>query len=806
MDPFFQDVRYALRTLRKSPVFTVVAVLCLALGIATNTTLFSVFDAVLLRPFPFDDPERLVNLQEYDPKNGDENSISYLNYLDWRAQAHSFVDVGAYSGRSLAITEGEEPERLFGQIISANLFPMLGVRPQIGRLFRADEDRPGAPGVILLSDGVWKRRYAADSLVLGRVISVNNLPYPVVGVMPPKFKFPQQSELWIPMAPLLHADHRDWRSVAMIGRLRPGVSVAEASRDVGEISRRLNAQYALNADNWVGMAEELRKDFMPDDVRLVIATMMGAVTFVLLIACANVANLMLTRAAARQREIAIRAAIGAGRGRIVRQLLTEAVLLALVAGVIALPLTWEGLRLLDLAMPPEDPIPYYIHWSLDVRTLLYTGGVSVLTGVLFGLAPALHVSRGQLHEALKEGGREGGGGVRRNRLRSALVIAEVALSLVLLVGASLFVRTFFALQHADVGFDTSPILATRFYLPGQRYDSTVAKQHAVEDILTRVEALPGVASATVSNLIPFDGGGAGSGVVIEGRDVERGKEPFLFWTGVSGHWFETLGVRLAAGRTFSEHELRDSASVAVLNRTMATRFWPNADPVGRRFRLANDSSHTWFTIIGVAPDIRTRQLDSRGEIQPSAYVPYRFLPVRNHGLMVRTKGPPAAIAGAVRAALRAADPAIPMFNVRTMNKVKKLSFWQYGIFSWMFAIFGAIALFLAAVGVYGVISYGVSQRTREIGVRIALGAQPRHVVALVVRQGMLLAFLGITLGLAGAFGITRVVSSLLIGVSPTDAASFLGVSAFLAGVALIASYVPARRATAVDPITALRFE
>ena len=374
MDTFLQDVRYAFRTLRKSPVFTAVAVACLALGIATNTTLFSVFDSVFLRPFPFDDPERLANLQEYDPKTGDENSISYLNYLDWRAQANSFVDVGAYSGRSLAITEGEEPERLFGQIISANLFPMLGVRPQIGRLFRADEDRPGAPGVILLSDGVWKRRYAADSTVLGRVISVNNLPFTVVGVMPPKFKFPQQSELWIPLAPLLHADHRDWRSVAMIGRLKPGVSVAQASREVGDISRRLNAQYALHADNWVGMAEDLRDDFMPDDVRLIIATMMGAVTFVLLIACANVANLLLTRSAARQREIAIRAAIGAGRGRIVRQLLTESVLLALAAGVIALPLTWEWLRLLDLAMPPEDPIPFYIHWSLDVRTLLYTGG------------------------------------------------------------------------------------------------------------------------------------------------------------------------------------------------------------------------------------------------------------------------------------------------------------------------------------------------------------------------------------------------------------------------------------------------
>jgi putative ABC transport system permease protein len=805
METFFQDVRYAFRTLRKSPVFTVIAVVCLSLGIATNTTLFSIFDSILLRPFPFERPEQLVYLQELNPKNGDRASIGYLNFLDWRAQARSFSDMGGYSGRSLAITEGEEPERLQGQLVTWSLFPMLGVKPQVGRRFREDEDKPGAAGTVLLGDGVWKRRYASDSSVVGRVVSINNLPYTVVGVMPPRFQFPQTGDIWVPMAPFLHDDKRNWRGVQVIGRMKSGVEVRQADREIAGIAAAINRQYVLN-DLWIGNAIELRKNFMPDDVRLVTAAMMGAVTFVLLIACANVANLMLTRAAGRSREIAIRAVIGAGRGRIVRQLLTESVILALAAGIVAVPLTWEGLRLVDLAIPVEDPIPYYIHWSLDVPTLLYTAAVSVLTGVLFGLAPALSASRGRLHEALKDGGRSGGGSVRRNRLRSALVVAEVALSLVLLVGASLFVRSFFAMQHAQIGFDPAPIMTMRIYLPGERYDSTYAKAQRVQDILQRVEALPGVHAATISNLIPIDGGGAGDGVIIEGQTVEKGKEPFLFWTGVAGHWFETLGVPLVRGRTFSESELRDSVPVAVINYTMANRFWQSGDPVGHRFQLAGDSSRTWFSVIGVAADIRTSAIDDEGTTRPTAYLPYRFLPARNHGVMVRVRGVPTSITNAVRGAIRASDPAIPVFRTWTMDKVRELSFWQFRLFGVMFGVFGGIALFLAAIGVYGVISYGVSQRTREIGVRVALGAQQRHVIRLVVRQGMLLAGVGIAVGLVGSFGVTRVVASLLHGVSPTDPVSFAGVALFLTAVAFVASFIPARRATEVDPIVALRFE
>ncbi len=809
MEQFLQDVRFAFRTLRKSPAFTAIAVICLALGIATNTTLFSVFDAILLKPFPYTDAERLASLSERNPKTGGRNSISYLNYLDWRAQSTKLADIGAYTARSAAITEGDEPERLSGQIISGNLFSMLGVTPQIGRLFRPDEDKAGAPGVALISDGVWRRRYLSDSTVVGRVVSINNLPYTIVGVMPPKFKFPQSSEIWMPMAPVLHDDKREARAVSMVARLKDGATFAQADQELAEIAKRVNEQYGIDAvgargGRLVGSVRELRKDFIPPDVSLITATMFGAVTFVLLIACANVANLMLTRAAGRSREIAIRVAIGAGRGRIIRQLMTESVILALMAGVIAIPLTWESLRLIQFAIPPEDPLPYYIAWALDFRTLAYTLVISLATGVAFGLAPALQAARGQLTEALKDGSR--GGGTRKNKMRSALVIAEVALSLVLLVGASLFVRSFEALQQTKVGFDTAPILTMRFFLPGQRYDSLITKSQQVAEIIRRVEALPGVEAATISNLIPIDGGGGGDGAIIEGQPVDKGKETPIFWSGVAGHWFETLGVGMTAGRTLTAEDARDSLPVAVVNKAMAVKFWKGANAVGRRFRLASDTSQRWFTIIGVVPDIRTDRLSDTGETQPSAFLPYRYLPARNHGLMVRVKGPVTAITSAVRGAIRAADPAIPVFQVRTMEKVRQLSFWQYGLFGIMFAVFGAIALFLAAIGVYGVISYGVSQRTREIGLRVALGAQRRDVIGLVVWNGMSLAAIGIGVGLVGAFGVTRVVSSMLIGVSPTDAVSFIGVSVFLALVAFAASFIPARRATGVDPIVALRVE
>jgi putative ABC transport system permease protein len=805
MNRLSQELRFAWRSILKNPAFSVIVAACIAIGIAVNTTIFSVTDAIVLRPFDFEDSERLVSLKTREPRSGNDGEVSYLDFQDWKAQARSFAGMAAFGYRSLSITDGEEPERLEGNIISWDLFQLLGTRPQLGRLFLAEEDRPGAPGVVLLSDEVWRRRYHGDSSILGTVIQVNALPHTVVGVMPPRFKFPQEAQLWIPIAGFARDDHRDWYNFNIFARLKPNVTVEQATSELDAMSKRLNEQYGIR-EGRLGMAQSIREDLIPDDVTLVVLAMMGAVTLVLLVACANVANLMLARGSARAREIAIRTAIGAGRSAIVRQLLIESLLLALIGAVIALPLAHFGMNLLDAAMPAEDPIPYYIDWRLDYRTLIYTFGLALVTGVIFGLTPALQSTRGKLHGVLKEGGRGSVSGVKRNRLRASLVVAEVALSVVLLVGASLFVRSFLGMRNANVGFATDPLLTMRMYLPGAMYDSTSAKVQRVEDVLRRVEALPGVQAAAISNLIPIDGGGNFSQIEIEGKKYDDTERPRAFWSGVTGHWLATLGVPLLAGRNFTESEALDSMPVAVVTQDFAKRFFTDGDPLGRRFRVYGDSAAPYFTIIGVIADFRYSSLDDTDLPVGAAYVPYPYMFARNNGLVVRTAGNPINLTSAVREQIRASDPKVPVYDVMDMNDVKRLSFWQYQLFGWMFGIFGVIALALAAIGVYGVISFGVTQRTQEIGVRVALGAQRRDVMRMIVMNGLTLAGVGIGVGALAAFGVTRVVRSLLIGVSPTDPISFGWVAVFLAMVVAVASYFPARRAMAVDPIIALRAE
>ncbi|HEV8363437.1 MAG TPA: ABC transporter permease [Gemmatimonadaceae bacterium] len=806
MNRLSQEIKFAWRSLLKNPGFSVIVAACIAIGIAVNTTIFSVTDAIVLRPFDFEDSERLVTLKTRGQRGGDnDGSVSYLDFEDWKTQSRSFEGMAAFGYRNLSITDGEEPERLEGNIITWDLFQLLGKRPQIGRLFMAEDDRPGAPGVVILSDEVWRRRYHGDSSILGTVIQVNALPHTVVGVMPPRFKFPQEAQLWIPVAGLAQNDQRNWYNFDVFARLKPNVKVEQANNEIDALSQQLNKQYGVR-DGRIGLAKPIREDLIPDDVTLVVLAMMGAVTLVLLVACANVANLMLARGSARAREIAIRTAIGAGRGAIVRQLLVESLLLALIGAVIAIPLAQLGLNLLDAAMPAEDPIPYYIDWRLDYRTLIYTFGLALVTGVIFGLTPALQSTSGKMYGALKEGGRGSGSGVKKNRLRATLVVAEVALSVVLLVGASLFVRSFLGMRNANVGFATDPLLTMRFYLPGSMYDSTSAKVQRVEDVLRRVEALPGVQAAAVSNLIPIDGGGNYSPIEIEGAKYGDTQRPLAFWAGVTGHWLSTLGVPLLAGRNMTESEALDSMPVAVVTQDFARRFFASSDPLGRRFRIASDSAAPHFTIIGVIADFRYSSLDDTDRPVGAAYVPYPYMFARNNGLVVRAAANPIGLTNSLREQIRASDSKVPVFDVMNMNDVKRLSFWQYQLFGWMFGIFGVIALALAAIGVYGVISFGVTQRTQEIGVRIALGAQRRDVLRMIVMNGLTLAGIGIAVGALAAFGVTRVVRSLLIGVSPTDPISFGWVALFLAMVVAVASYFPARRAMAVDPIIALRTE
>jgi putative ABC transport system permease protein len=808
MDTFLQDVRFGARTLVRSPAFTLIAIACLALGIGVNTAIFSVVNGILMTPFGFSEPERLVVLNSSNPpRDIQEAGMSYQDFRDLRRDASSFEGMAAQTFRSLTLTDLEEPVRLPGATISWNLFPILGIRPHLGRTFREDEDRLGASGTVLLGYDVWVQRFGADSAILGRTIGVNGRPHAVVGVMPERFKFPEAQELWIPMEPIEGNSPRGDRGLSVFGRLADGATVDQARLELIGLTKRLEEEYRATNEGWTASLATLQDELIPSDIKLIVLTMMGAVTFVLIIACANVANLMLARASGRQREIAIRSALGAGRRRMMRMLLTESVILALSGGILGIAVAHLGLRLLDAAMPAEG-VPYYIDWQIDGEALAYMIAVSVVTGLLFGLAPALQVSGGDLQGSLKEGGRGTGSGARRNRLRSVLVVAEVALSVVLLVGASLFVRTFVNLRDVDAGFDERPLLTFRIYLPGDRYVQPMPKALRVDDVIRRIEALPGVVAATASNSIALGGGGGGGPIEVDGLPVERGKEPRIFWAGVTAHWFRALDVPIARGRDFTDAEGRDSSRVAVINQTMADRFWKGADPIGRRFRFVGDTGNTWFTVIGVTRDFVTGQIDPQEEqIQPSAFVPYPFMATLNTGFMVRTASTdPARVMPSIRAEVRGSDPILPVFEVQTMDELRELGYWQFGLFGRMFSIFGLIALGLAAVGVYGVISYGVAQRTHEIGVRMALGARAGDVLRLIVRQGMTLSAIGLVIGLVGAAGVTQVIGSLLFEVDPIDPLSFAGVALFLTSVAALASYIPARRAMAVDPVTALRYE
>ncbi|HET7616951.1 MAG TPA: ABC transporter permease [Vicinamibacterales bacterium] len=802
----WQDLRFGVRTLLRNRGVTAIAVLCLAIGIGLNASMFSVVDGILIQPLPFPEPDQLVQVYGTNQRSGVRfGGISWLELRDWRERDTAFAAMGGLSTRSLTVGDpGSDPQRYLGGAIGHEVFPMIGAEPQLGRLFTAEDDRPGAPAVAILSDTVWRNRYQADLRVIGRTIQINAKQHTVIGVMPPNFKFPFRTELWVPLAEYANMTDRNERQLDVFARLKPDVSLTRAQEESAAVAAGLAAEYPDSNEGWGVYVEPFIKEYVPDDIRLIVLSMMGAVTLVLLIACFNVANLMLARASTRVREISIRTALGAGRLRIVRQLMTESLLMAIASVPIGIAIAKAWMILMDRSMPPDD-LPYTIHWSLDTRALLYTVGVAIVAGIVFGLAPALHASKPDLQRALKEGGRGTAGG-GRGWMRSALVVAEVALSLVLLVGASLFVRSFLNLQYASGGFDTAPLMTMRMYLPDEQYPDADAKTRRVEDVLRRIQEIPGVVTAFASNMIPLGGGGSVERIVIDGRTTPRGEEPSVNFTGVTPELRATLGLTLLRGRDFTRTEGMSRTPVAIVNQAMAQKFWPAGDAIGRRFRPRDGEPPEWFTIVGVMPDFRQDDLDTTQPVEPTAFVPYPYGAYPSTGLTIRVDGDPAQIAAPARAQIRASDPSLAVYEVSTMEELRRSGFWQYGLFGWMFGAWGGIALLLAAVGVYGVLSYSVSQRTQEIGVRVALGADRRNVLSLVVSQGLKLAGLGVLLGAAGAFLITPIVKSVLYNVSPSDPVSFIVVSVFLSLIAFIASYVPARRATAVDPLTALRSE
>jgi putative ABC transport system permease protein len=799
-----QDVRYAVRSLLQNRGFTAIAVACLALGIGVNSTIFSVVDGVILRPYPYPDADQIVVINGTNQKEGiTRGSVSYADFKDFRDSASTIQTMAGFTARSLTISDGAgDPERFLGSPVSWTLFHLLGTPPVQGRNFAADDDKPGAEPVVLIAYDIWERRYQKDPGVVGRSININGRPHTVIGVMPPKFRFPENSRLWVPVSAFLENSPRDQRGLQIFARMKPGVTIQQAETDVRGVASRLAAAYPTQNENWGVLLRDLSTWMLPDDVKLVILTMMGAATLVLLIACSNVANLLLARATARQREISIRAALGAGRWRIVRQLLTESVIIGLLSAPLGIGIAYIGIKMLDSSMPPDE-VPYFIQWSLDARSLAYTIVIAMATGIVFGLMPALQAVRSNLQSTLKEGGRGNAGGSRA-WMRNGLVIVEIALSLVLLVGASLFVRSFLNLQTSTVGFDTAPLTTMRFAMPGTAYDGEGPKARRVDDIVGRIEGLPGVQAAFASNFVPMGGGGGGGRVIVEGRAVEKGKEPGIGFTGVTPHIQQTLGLELLRGRNFTDAEASSRSSVALINKRMADMMWPNMDPIDRRFRLTNDQKGEWFTVIGVISDFRHFQGDSGAGIGPNAYVSYVYQESLNTGITIRVAGDPRQITAAARDQIRQSDGLIPVFDVKTMEELRQLSYWQYRLFGSMFSIFGFIALVLASIGVYGVLSYSVSQRVQEIGVRMALGAERGDVLRLIVGQGAKLSAIGVVGGLLGAVAVTPVIRTLLFNVTPTDPISFVGVSLFLATVAMIASYVPARRAMAVDPIIALR--
>jgi putative ABC transport system permease protein len=802
METLLRDIRYGVRTLFSNRTFTIVAIVALALGIGANTAIFSVVNAVLLQPLQFEQPNQLVMVWEKRLQLGRlRNPVSPPDFNDWRAQNKVFEDMAAFSSQGFNLATSGEPERIQGAGVSPSLFSILRAQPRLGRFFGSDDDKPNTDPVVVISSGIWQRSMGSDPDIVGKTMRLNDKPYTIIGVTPDDFAFPnRRSEVWVPLilSPQ-DANNRGGHSLMVIARLKPEVTLQEARTEMDSIAAQLEQQYP-NPNTGHGANVFPLYEEVVADARPALLVLLGAVGFVLLIACANVANLLFARSASRSREIAIRTALGARRARIVRQLLTESILLAIAGGIIGVLLALWGLDLL-LAIG-EDSIPRASEIKLDGWALGFSLLTSIGTGLLFGLVPALQVSRPDMNEALKEGSRSASGSIRRNKTRSLFVVSQVAICLVLLIGAGLMIKSFGKLVGVSPGFNPENVLAMNISISGSRYAGSEQVVGFYQRALEQLSSLPGVQSAAAITGVPMAGGFGSRYFRVEGRPPQPAGQGFNANVNLTTPgYFRTMNIPLIDGRDFDERDVTKAPDAVVINQEMARRYWPDENPIGGRLAIGDGP---WRTVIGVVGDVKQSGLDV--DTRPEMFWPYYQMPVGFATFVVRTSGDPAAMTSAVRGAMQSVDKDLPVYNIKTVNDVISESVAPQRLNMLLLGIFAGLALVLAAVGIYGVISYSVSQRTREIGIRMALGASHSSVVRHVVGEGMILALSGVAIGLVASFFLTRLLSTLLFGVSTTDPITFAVISILFTGVSIVASFVPARRATKVDPMVALRYE
>ncbi|HEV2884229.1 MAG TPA: ABC transporter permease [Pyrinomonadaceae bacterium] len=812
METFFRDLRYSARMLMKKPAFTAVAILSIALGIGANTTVFSVINAVLLKSLPYKDPSTLMlvwgDTQTERSLRG-RNQVSATDVADFRKQSTVFEDVATYAGWNPIMSGDSAAERMPAIQVGDGFFKVMKGEPILGRVFTPEEQEDGKDRVIVLGHGLWQRRFGGDPLVVGRSISLNSRPYTIVGVMGPDFHplpttlVAPEGQFYRPVAEAYDDTERDSRHLRAIARLKPGVTTEQAQAEMNVIAQRLEREHPLTNKGQGVNVVSITQDTV-GAVRPTLIMIFGAVIFVLLVACANVANLLLARATSRHKEITIRAAIGAGRAQLIRQLLTESLLLAVCGGALGLFLASWGVGLIEAFGAKINPMLNDI--QIDLRTLLFTLGLAVVTALLFGLAPALQLSKPNLTESLKEGGRSAGASASRNRLRGALVISEIAMTLVLLVSAGLLIRTVVRLTNVDKGFNSTNVLAMNIGLPSAKYPKPENIISFYQQTTDRIAALPGVKAAGITSVLPLSDNFDGRGLLVEDHPKAPGEEMTVDMYVTTPGYLRAMEIPVLSGRALNEHDSKDSIRVALVNKTMADALWPNVDPVGRRIGFEGDAKgpQPWRTVVGVVSDVSQYALDKKPPMQ--IYLPHAQFPTSSNTIVVKTDNLSAAMTNAIRNEILAVDKDQAVFNVTTLEQLRGESILLRRFFMFLLVGFALLALMLAAVGIYGVMSYVVTQRTQEIGIRMALGAQMSDVLRLILGSGMKLALTGIVLGLAGAFAATRLLQELLFGVSATDVSTFAVVSTVLASVVLLACYVPARRAAKVDPLVALRYE